>query len=193
MNLRAANETASERKTAPEGWIEVGRASRPHGLRGGLLVTLLGDSPSNLLRADRVRLRGSATEAEFRVRSAHPQPAPARRAPRVRMRLCGIEDLSAAESWTGSGVLIPESALEVLPEGDYYWRDVIGLRCRTLSGAVLGVVSEIWATGSNDVLVVCDPEGATRLVPALRGVLARVDLGTGELWIDPPAGLLEDP
>jgi hypothetical protein len=30
------------------------------------------------------------------------------------------------------------------------------------------------------------------LVPALRELLVRVDLGAGEIWLDPPVGLLED-
>jgi 16S rRNA processing protein RimM len=50
---------------------------------------------------------------------------------------------------------------------------------------------EIWPTGSNDVLVIRDGT-RTRLVPALRSVLVRVDATAGELWIDPPAGLLEE-
>ena len=87
--------------------------------------------------------------------------------------------------------LLPEAALEPLPEGEFYWREILGLRCLTLAGEELGTVEEIWPTGDVDVLVVRQAD-RTRLIPALAGLMVRVDREAGELWIDPPEGLLED-
>ena len=180
-----------------DGWVEVGLVLRPHGLRGELLISLHGDDAGNLSRADRVRLRGEPGRIDFdllSVRATGPRVRTVRADPRARVRLAGVETREQAKAWSGAEVRIPESALAPLPEGEYYWRDLIGLACRTLGGESLGSVEEIWSTGSNDVLVVRGSRG-TLLVPALRDVLVRVELesssGTdkGVVWIDPPPGL----
>lgn len=171
-------------------WVEVGRLARPHGLRGHLLVALWGDDLSNLKAAPRVRLRGAAGERESRVLELRPARADRNGGVRARIVFEGIDSRTDAERWAGASLSIPETALESLPEGEYYWRDLIGLRCGTVDGVDLGVIEEIWPTGSNDVLVVRKGED-TVLVPALYDVIARVDLAAREVEIDPPRGLLE--
>ena len=58
-------------------------------------------------------------------------------------------------------------------------------------GRELGVIEEIWATGSNDVLVVRDGS-VTHLVPTLRQVLRRVDVEEAVVWVEPIDGMLEE-
>jgi 16S rRNA processing protein RimM len=171
--------------------VEVARVVRPHGLEGALVLSLYGDDPTNLLRAEAVRLEGAPGAIEFQVRLMR-AVRKGRRGERIQIyaRLAALHTRDQAEAWVGAAVSIPASALQPPGEGEYYWRDLLGLACRTLDGRELGVVEEIWPTGSNDVLVV-RAAGRETLVPALRDVLARVDLQAGILWIDPPKGLLE--
>lgn len=178
----------------PEGGakdVELGRVQRPHGRDGGLLVVLYGDDPANLLAAPEVLLRGAPGEIPF-LRRAAEDAGPSREGhARVRLWLQGITDRARAERWSGARLLIAEHLLERLPEGEFYWRDLIGTRCRLPGGETLGTVCEIWPTGSNDVLVI-ESQGKTVLVPATEEVLVRLDRAAGELWIDPPTGLLDD-
>jgi 16S rRNA processing protein RimM len=103
----------------------------------------------------------------------------------------GLTSYERADFWRGANLSLLEAAIQPLPEGEFYWREIIGLRARLLDGRDVGRVEEVWPTGSNDVLVVRD--GAHQyLVPALRELLVRVDLPAGEIWLDPPAGLIED-
>lgn len=187
----AATDRERLRASEPSAWVEVARVVRPHGLEGALVFALHGDDPTNLLRAETVRLRGAPGCIEFRVLSLRAAGRGGRRG-RVQLvaRLAALHSRAQAEAWVGAGVSIPPSVLEPLGEGEYYWRDLLGLTCRTLDGRELGVVEEIWPTGSNDVLVV-RASGRETLVPALRDVIARVDLEAGVVWIDPPRGLLE--
>lgn len=172
-------------------WVEVGQVLRAHALEGALLIQLYGDDSENLIGAERVLLAGSPGSVEFPVRRVEPAGS-VRSGVRVRIRLEAIGSRDAALAWVGARVAIPEAALRQLPEGEYYWRDLLGLRCRGEgTGESLGVVEEIWPTGVNDVLVVRAGE-RTLLVPALRGVIRRVDRARGEIWIELPEGLLED-
>ena len=54
----------------------------------------------------------------------------------------------------GADIGVSPEQLPSLPEGEYYWRDLIGCRVVTTKGYELGEVSELMETGSNDVLVV---------------------------------------
>ena len=173
-----------------EAWIDVGRVSRVHGLRGALTVVLYGNDPSNLAKAARLCLERGGSRREFEIAEARPAGPSSGRA-KLRLRLTGLDTREDAEPWAGASVLIPETALPPLPEGEYYWRDLIGLRCVSVGGRQLGVVEEIWETGSNDVLVVRDGKRML-LIPALYDVLVAIDRAAGELRVDPPEELLED-
>ncbi len=187
----SAGEMERVAETRSEDWVEVGRVAKPFGLEGWLLIQLYGDDPTNLLAAEQLRLQGTPGRIPFRVLGAESAGPDASGQARLRVRLGGLGSKERAEVWTGASVWIPESVLAPLPEGEFYWRELIGLRIRTLDGRDLGRVDEIWPTGSNDVLVV--RQGAqTLLVPALRTVLTEIDKDAGEIRIDPPPGLLPE-
>jgi 16S rRNA processing protein RimM len=182
---------ADDLRTATPSWVEVGSVRRLRGTDDVLHVELYGDETSNLERADRVQLDGDPGEIEFRIRDVEPtRPARNRRA-RARLRLFGLERPEQVRAWVGATLSIPESALESLPEGEYYWRDLIGLDCLTVEGEWLGKLAEIWPTGSNDVLVVNDG-GRQLLVPALHEGICSVDNDAGEIRLELPDGLREE-
>ena len=110
---------------------------------------------------------------------------------RVRLQLAGIDSRARAETWVGARVTIPESALEPLPEGEYYWRDLIGLRCVLRDGSPLGVLREIWPTRSHDVLVIGDGNEPL-LLAASDELVVSVDRDAGEVVVDPPEGLFDE-
>ena len=172
-------------------WVEIGRVVRPHSLKGALLVQLHGDDPGNLSGAESVVLSGKSGETELRLRRSAPAGHASGGGVRIRIWLDGLESRDAAEAWIGARLSIAEGDLRTLPDGEYYWRELLGLRCRLPGGDELGVLEEIWPTGSHDVLVIRGPE-QQHLVPALRGVLVRLDRERGELWIDPPEGLVDE-
>jgi len=182
----SVNEVRKVNATGSEGWVEIGRVSRLHGVDGALLVQLYGDDPENLLQVEGVRLAGKRGVIPFKVlrreRAGTPRGDPAL----VRLWLAGLDSRSRGELWRGAALSIPETALQPLPQGEFYWRELLGLRCRRMDGEPLGVVEEIWPTDTNDVLVIRDGV-RTHLIPALRRVLVRVDRAAGEIQLDWPA------
>jgi 16S rRNA processing protein RimM len=70
------------------------------------------------------------------------------------VHVAGIDDRDIAQKLVGSEILVNESALSDLPEGEFYWRDLIGMSVVTDKGYDLGQVSDLMETGANDVLVV---------------------------------------
>lgn len=90
------------------------------------------------------------------------------------IELADITDIDAAKVLVGCKVLIPEDMLIDLPEGEYYWRDIIGLDVYSEDGKSLGRIESIFPTGSNDVYV-CKGEREI-LLPAIADVIQSIDI-----------------
>jgi 16S rRNA processing protein RimM len=170
--------------------VEVGRVLSTRGRGGDLLVGLHGEDPENVLAAERLHLDGDPGALEFRVAEIAAVGAGRDGGARLSVRLQGLARPERASAWVGATVSIFEADLEPLPEGEYYWRDLIGLACVTEGGERLGVLEEILPTPSNDVLVVRG-SGRELLIPALRDVIRSVDPRAGEIRVLLPEGLRE--
>ncbi len=104
------------------------------------------------------------------------------------VRVEGISDRTAAESWVGAEVWAERQDLGEAGEGRYFWADLEGLPVVTVAGEEVGRVSGLYETGGVDVLVVVGPRGE-RLVPLAPYV--EVDREARRIVVDPPEGLLD--
>jgi len=97
--------------------------------------------------------------------------------------LPGVDDRDAAAALMGAEIYVQRSALPQAAPGEVYWSDLEGLRVSTVEGRELGVVSHLFATGANDVLVVKGER--ERLVPFIRdSVVREIDLAAGTIVVD---------
>jgi 16S rRNA processing protein RimM len=104
------------------------------------------------------------------------------------LKLASIDTEKDAEALRGAVVEVEASDLPRPPEGTYYHYQIIGAKVVSSGGEDLGVVAEILETGSNDVYVV-RADGSEVLVPALAGVVLKVDVDRGIIEVDLPEGL----
>ena len=81
-----------------------------------------------------------------------------------------------------------EKAPDLVP-GEYYHYQLLGLSVTTDQGERLGEISEVLATGSNDVYVVKSNNGDEILLPALQQVVKDIDLAAGEMLVHLIPGL----
>ncbi|MCC7492206.1 MAG: 16S rRNA processing protein RimM [Fimbriimonadaceae bacterium] len=152
-----------------------------HGIRGEVKVVLRTDFPERLIASRKWRLRAvDGTLSELTVAAVREHHG------HLLARFRGIDDRSAAAALRGSEVVTTEEELPALPEGEYYWHQLIGLQVVTREGAVVGTIREILVTGSNDVYVTEGP-----LIPAIVDVVERVDLAARQMIINPLPGLLD--
>jgi len=109
--------------------------------------------------------------------------------------LKGLDDRTEAEALRGYQLCVAEARFPQAAGGEYYWRDLVGLRvwCQeegqeSTGDTLLGVVDHLLDTGANDVLVVRPCEGSIddreRLIPWLEdSVIERVDTETGDIRV----------
>ncbi len=106
-------------------------------------------------------------------------------------QLPGIADRDAAQPLMGQPVSVETSQLRQLPEGDFYWHQLVGLTVVDQEGRVVGSVDAMFETGANDVMVVKPPHDKDQkdvLIPYIYGqTIECVDLATAEIrvnWTD---------
>jgi 16S rRNA processing protein RimM len=91
------------------------------------------------------------------------------------VELEGIPDVESAQALVGCKVFLPKGMQEKLPEGEYYWRDIIGLDVYNEDDKYIGKIESVFPTGSNDVYV-CKGEEREILLPAIADVIRKIDV-----------------
>jgi 16S rRNA processing protein RimM len=105
------------------------------------------------------------------------------------LKLAGVDSIEGAEGLRGYWVLVPREQAKHLPRGSYYLYQLVGLDVYDTEGKHIGQVSEVITAAANDVYVVRG-EGVTELsgellVPAIKGVVKRIDPDGGRMVIAP--------
>jgi 16S rRNA processing protein RimM len=160
-------------------YIAIGQILAPWGVEGKLRVEVITDFPQRLTPHSQFYVdRQPVTVASA---SWHKGKA--------LITLDGIDSLEQAEKLQGKTLEIHHSQLEILPEGQYYHFQLIGLEVWTTEGKLLGKVVRILSARSNDNYVVSGEKGET-LIPAIEDVVKSVDLESRRITIEAIEGLL---
>lgn len=165
-------------------YVIVGRILRPHGVRGLLRLAPDTDFPQRLRQLRQAVLLKHGTPTPVTIESARSIGE------EMLLKIAGVESRDAAAAWRGADLAVPRSDAAPLPPDYHYVFEIIGLRVEAETGEVLGTITEILRTGSNDVYVVM---GETReiLIPAISSVVVTIDPAAGRLVIRPLPGMLD--
>ena len=168
--------------------VIVGRAGRPHGIRGEVVIGVRTDEPDLRFAV------GAEVDA-----LASPEAADGQRLTVTSQRwhsgqllvtFAGIADRTAVSELTGSWLSVDSSQLPDTGDPDEYRdHELIGLNVRTSDGEPVGVITDVLHYGQ-DLLVVQRDQGEC-LVPFVRSIVPEVDIKAGLVVIDPPPGLLD--
>lgn len=112
------------------------------------------------------------------------------------IKLQGIDTPEAANALRGAAYL-PDSAKPELDRDEFFWDDVIGLKCVLTDGKKIGKVFEVSLTAPTPVISVRRSSGVSGgtggsrkatsqdiLFPAIKGLIKDVSLGDGILLLD---------
>ena len=157
----------------PEGFLEVGRIGKPHGIKGDLLVTLTSDvAQRRAVGASFVVVTPAGTR-ELVIEAVRPQKD------RWVVHFHGVDDRSAAEALVNKS--LHAEPLEV--EGQLWVHELIGSRVEEADGTSRGTCVAVIDNPAHDILELST--GA--LVP----VTFVVSCADGVTVIDPPEGLFD--
>lgn len=161
-------------------YIVVGEISGVFGLKGWVKVYSFTSPKENILTYSPWVLRKGSELKTVNVLDGGLQGKA------VVASLSGIADRDVAAGISGYEIAIDAALLPKAEEGEYYWRDLIGLKVETEQGISLGVVDYLLETGANDVLVVKNTDDdKERLIPFIQGQFVKtIDLESGIMIVD---------
>ncbi|MCG5499405.1 ribosome maturation factor RimM [Ectothiorhodospira lacustris] len=158
-------------------WIILGRIAGVYGVKGWVKLFSETEPREGILAYNPLSIQ---IDGEWRVLSVESGRAHGKG---VVAKLTGIDDRDAAAVLVGAPIGIRPEQLEPLPEGEYYWADLVGLEVINLEAVSLGWVDHLMETGANDVLVVSGDR--ERLIPYVRDqVILEIDLEAGIIRVD---------
>jgi 16S rRNA processing protein RimM len=159
-------------------YIVVGEVSGVFGVKGWIKVYSFTEPRENILSYSPWVLRKGSELKTVTVLDGNLQGKA------VVACLSGVTDRDMAASLGGYEILIDDALLPEPEAGEYYWRDLIGLKVVNEQGIALGVVDYLLETGANDVLVVKESD-KERLIPFLQGQFIKsINLETGLMIVD---------
>ncbi len=165
--------------------ITIGRVVKPFGVKGEIRIEPMTDFPERFKGLARVYLvspAGRQITCEIlavRYRDSVPY-----------LLLKGYDSPEKAKALNGWFIKLPEEEAIPLPEGSYYWFEIIGMEVFSEAGEKLGTITEVFETGSNDVYVMKQGRKET-YIPAIKEIIKQVDRTKKRMVIHLMDGLME--
>jgi 16S rRNA processing protein RimM len=178
-NIKEKDETGLPANGEPE-FLSIGILRKPHGLKGEMHMEVWTDFPTRILQGKSIFL--GEGKKPFVIRSFRKTSAD------YLIHLEGItnpEQAAILRNRIAYGVSLDSPSL---PPDNYYHHEIIGLSVFSTNNELLGKISEIIQTGSNDVYVV-EKTGEKKeelLLPAISSVIKKIDLKNQVMVVDPP-------
>jgi len=168
-------------------FLDVGRVTGLHGVRGKIKVAAFSGDPSGVLAAKTLRLSGGRGTAPGRA-SDYEVVTAQRAGGCAVFALSGIDTVEAAEALVKAVVSVRHDELPPLPEDEFYWVDAVGCLVVDESGAPLGEVVAVEPGAAYDFLVVRRPGGEDGYLPVVEAFLREVDMAARRIVASPPEG-----
>ncbi|MEE0867991.1 MAG: ribosome maturation factor RimM [Clostridia bacterium] len=110
----------------------------------------------------------------------------------VLLKLEGIDTLDKAQALKFTKLYAREEDLPTLPEGEFYFFQLMGLKGQLESGNVFGTVTDVIENNAANLLEFTKDNGKKVLIPNIGAFVKKVDLENKAIHITPIEGLIDD-
>jgi len=164
-------------------FLEAGKITRTHGVKGELCMEVWADSPEFLRQVKEFYFdAGGQSPAGLVSSRAHKG--------RLLLTLRGIDTVEKGDTLRGKILYLNRDDVQ-LEEGRFFLEDLTGLKAVDgNSGQVYGVLEEVISTPANNVYRIVDG-GKEYLFPAVEHMIKRTDLEAGVIELLPIPGIFD--
>lgn len=166
-------------------YLELGQIVNTQGLKGVMKVNPFTDEITRFeeLKTIYIEMKKELIEFEIEDIKYHKN--------QVLLELKGIDTIEEAEKYRNCYIKIARKDAKKLPKDTYFIADLLGLDVYTDEDKKIGILSDIYPTGSNDVYVVKEEEtGKQILLPGIAEVIKQVDIENKKIIVHIINGLL---
>lgn len=165
-------------------YLEIGQIVNTFGIKGMVKVKPFTDDISRFDELKKIYIKTKNNKEEYEIEQVKYHKN------MVLIKLKGIETPEQANLLRDSYLIINREDAKPLEKDTYYIVDLIGLQVYTDEGKLLGILEDIFNTGSNDIYVVKDELGKQILLPAIKEVIKEVDIENKKIIIHLIKGLV---
>lgn len=182
MNFDAETKNNKIEKGSPKDdepvFICIGKIHRTHGIHGDVVLSPMTDFPERI-RAGRVIYIGEA-HRPAKITRVRQQP------PSLLIGISDYNDEVEAAELRNTYIYVRSDELPKLPEGEYYFHQLLGCTAIDPEGKSHGIITEILETGANNVYVIKKSDGQEELVPAVPEYVMSISIPRKEILIKFP-------
>ena len=164
--------------------LEIGQIVNTFGIKGMVKVVPFTDDIKRFDKLEKVYIKTKRDKKEYQIEEVKYHKN------MVLIKFKGIENPEDAELLKNSYLLVDRKDAVPLPKNSYYIVDLLGLEVYTDENVLLGILEDIYNTGSNDIYVVKDEQGKQILLPAISDVIKNIDIENKKITVHLLNGLI---
>lgn len=162
--------------------LEIGQIVNTFGIKGMVKIKPFTDDIKRFDKLKTIYVGKTKIEYEIQEVKYHKEM--------VLLKLKGIDTVEQADTLRNSYITVPRELVDELEEGRYYIVDLLGSNVYTDKEEHLGILEDIFNTGSNDIYVVKDQKGKQILLPAINDVIKNIDVKNKKIIVHLLPGLI---
>ena len=166
-------------------YLEIGQIVNTFGIKGMVKVKpFTDDTEKRFDNLKKVYIQNKNTRKEYEIEEVkyHKEM--------VLIKFKGIENPEDANLLRNCYLVVDRDEEEPLEEGTYYIVDMIGLEVYTDEGEKLGILDDVFNSGSSDIYVVKNELGKQILLPAIEDVIKNIDMEKRKMTVHLIPGLV---
>lgn len=164
--------------------LEIGQIVNTHGVKGYVKIKPFTDDIKRFDDLKKVYIQNGTTKNEYMIEDVKYHKD------MVLIKFKSIDNIEQAELLRNTYLTISRDEVEKLEEGRYYIVDMLGIEVYTDEDVLLGVLDDIFNTGSNDIYVIKDRQGKQILLPAIDEVIKQIDIENKKMIVHLIPGLI---
>lgn len=166
-----------------EDCYQLGYVTKTHGLKGEIQILLDVDAPEVYMKLESMFVLKNNTLIPFFIDTIQVNRD------KALVKLDDVDELADAKALVSSEIYLPLSFLPALPQGEYYFHEIVGFELCD-NDTIIGKVTNI-LTHTAQTLLAVDANGVEILVPLTDEVVKKVDLEAKKINAILPDGLLD--
>ncbi len=167
-------------------YLQIGKIVNTHGVRGEVKLIPLTDDPHRFDELEWVYIEKDGGMNKHTIQQVKYTKG------FVMIKFSGMDSPDDANLYRDCFVLVDRKNAVKLAENAFFICDLIGCGVFDENGTLLGELTDVLQTGSNDVYIVRNASGKEILLPALKSVVRSISPEHKRIDVVIPKGLLDD-